>query len=72
MKEAPSIKAPYAYGKISDASRNTALNMLEMTAEQKRRGELNEAQMEETYRALAPFLSSQQKAQLRSLLDSLK
>ena len=46
--------------------------LLEMTAEQKRRGELNEAQMEETYRALAPFLSSQQKAQLRSLLDSLK
>lgn len=46
--------------------------LLEMTAEQKRRGELNDAQMEETYRTLAPFLSAQQQTQLRSLLDSLK
>lgn len=43
-----------------------------MTEEQKKKGELSNAQMEETYRMLAPMLSDGQRKTLRALIDELK
>ena len=43
-----------------------------ITEEQKRNGELNSTQMEETYRMLAPMLSDGQRRTLRALIDELK
>ena len=61
----------YAYYKTKSRWELTEA-LAAMTAQQKASGELTDAQMEETYRMLAPLLSDGQRRELRSLLDQLK
>lgn len=45
--------------------------LLQLTAEQKRNGEMSESKMEEIYRMLSPMLSESQKARMREIIERL-
>ena len=45
--------------------------LLELTAEQKRTGEMSEGKMEEIYAMLSPMLSESQRARMREIIERL-
>ncbi len=55
-------------GRSSDELMQT---LLELTAEQKRTGEMSEGKMEEIYAMLSPMLSESQRARMREIIDRL-
>ena len=55
-------------GRSSDELMKT---LLELTAEQKRTGEMSEGKMEEIYAMLSPMLSESQRARMREIIDRL-
>ena len=45
--------------------------LLQLTAEQKKKGEMSESKMEEIYCMLSPMLSESQKARMREIIERL-